>query len=115
MTFAQEMIQQRRDGQDVSDAVKAGRGKSMMDAIRAQYSSMINTEQQLRHDRNQFASSLSTGVVILYLVFSVVVGTLLAYFGRRQLVGLSDSYGEALRKQVLHNEALQRQAWLRDG
>ncbi|MFR0690815.1 response regulator [Enterobacterales bacterium AE_CKDN230030158-1A_HGKHYDSX7] len=115
MNFAQEMIQQRRNGQDTSDAVKAGRGKSMMDAIRAQYASLINTEQQLRHDRNQFASSLSTGVVILYLVFSIVVGTLLAYFGRRQLLSLSESYAESLRRQVLHNEQLQRQAWLRDG
>lgn len=115
MTFAQQMIEQRRQGEDTSDAIKAGRGKSMMDAIRAQYASLINTEQQLRHDRNQFATSLSTGVVVLYLVFSIVVGTLLAYFGRRQLVSLSDSYAESLRRQVLHNEQLQRQAWLRDG
>ncbi|MFV3411423.1 response regulator [Pseudomonas nitroreducens] len=115
MTFAQQMIEQRRSGQDTSDAIKAGRGKSMMDAIRGQYASLINTEQQLRHDRNQFASSLSTGVVILYLVFSIVVGTLLAYFGRRQLLGLSDSYAESLRRQVLHNEHLERQAWLSDG
>ncbi|MFV3372066.1 response regulator [Pseudomonas sp. NY15435] len=115
MTFAQEMIQQRRQGLDTSDAIKAGRGKSMMDAIRGQYGSLINTEQQLRHDRNQFASSLSTGVVVLYLLFSIVVGTLLAYFGRRQLLSLSESYAESLRRQVLHNEQLQRQAWLRDG
>ena len=115
MTFAQQMIEQRRQGQDTSDAIKAGRGKSMMDAIRGQYASLINTEQQLRHDRNQFASSLSTGVVVLYLVFSIVVGTLLAYFGRRQLVSLSESYAESLRRQVQHNETLARQAWLRDG
>lgn len=115
LSFAQEMIQLRRSGQDVADAIKAGRGKSMMDAIRAQYGAMINTEQQLRHDRNQFASTLSTGVVVLYLVFSIVVGTLLAYFGRRQLVSLSESYAESLRRQVLHNEQLQQQAWLRDG
>jgi len=115
MTFAQQMIEQRRQGLDTSDAIKAGRGKSMMDAIRSQYASLINTEQQLRHDRNQFASSLSTGVVILYLVFSIVVGTLLAYFGRRQLVSLSESYAESLRRQVAHNDHLARQAWLRDG
>ncbi|QRY77446.1 response regulator [Pseudomonas sp. PDNC002] len=115
MTFAQEMIQLRRNGQETTDAIRSGRGKSMMDAIRAQYASLINTEQQLRHDRNQFASSLSTGVVILYLVFSIVVGALLAYFGRRQLLSLSESYGESLRRQVLHNEQLQQQAWLRDG
>ncbi|MBD9676172.1 response regulator [Pseudomonas sp. PDM18] len=115
MTFAQQMIEQRRQGQDTSDAIKAGRGKSMMDAIRGQYSSLINTEQQLRHDRNQFASSLSVGVIVLYLVFSIVVGTLLAYFGRRQLVSLSESYAESLRRQEQHNETLARQAWLRDG
>lgn len=115
MTFAQQMIELRRAGQDTADAIKAGRGKSMMDAIRGQYASLINTEQQLRHDRNLFASNLSTGVVVLYLVFSVVVGTLLAYFGRRQLLSLSESYAESLRRQVLHNEQLARQAWLRDG
>ncbi|KAF1053866.1 MAG: Autoinducer 2 sensor kinase/phosphatase LuxQ [Stenotrophomonas maltophilia] len=113
--FAQSLIDLRRSGRDVGEVMNAGRGKALMDAIRAQYAAFIGSEQQLRHERNQWASTASTVTIVLYLLFSLTFGVLLAYFGRRQLVGLSQAYSQSLQRQVEHNEHLQRQAWLRDG
>ena len=114
-SYARSMIELRRQGEDVSDDVRGGRGKLMIDGIREQFSQFINTERQLRHERNDDASSTATFTILGYLVFSLSFSGLLAYFGRRELLGLSASYGAALQKQVAFTDTLQEQAWLRDG
>ena len=52
---------------------------------------------------------------MLYLIFSLIVGGLLAMFGRRELMRLSSSYAVALAQQEEHNAFLAHQGWLRTG
>ena len=111
--YASELISLRRAGQDYRTVVTAGRGKSLSDAMRADYGAFIATEQALRFQRNNESHNTSVAVVVAYVLFSLTFSGLLAYFGRRQLTELSANYGAALDEQTAHAEALQQQAWLR--
>jgi len=113
VAYAQEMITLRRGGQDYVGVLSAGRGKRISDDMRAEYSAFLDAEQNLHTQRNREAGRTSWQVIGVYLAFSVLLMGLLAYFGRRQLVRLSEDYGRALNEQAAHAQALQAQAWLR--
>lgn len=113
--FAQEMIELRQQSGVIDDSVREGRGRQLMDAIREQFEAFMNVERQLRQQRNDTASNTAILTIVLYLLFSVAFSGFLAYFGRREILGLSDSYSASLLQQMTYNEQLQQQAWLRDG
>ncbi|MGC8115472.1 response regulator [Metapseudomonas otitidis] len=113
--FATQMISRKQNGENVSDTVSEGRGKQLVDAIREQYRTFINMERQLRHERNEKANSTAIFTISLYLLFSLTFAGALAYFGRRELVALSSTYGESLAQQRAHSEHLAQQRWLGDG
>src|SRR5471030_640868 len=113
--YATEMIKLRAANGDVLGPVKTGRGKTQFDEIRRLVDSFVNLEQRLRTERNATAKSVTTWVAVVYLILTLGVGGALAVFGRRELLGLSRTYNEALLKQHEHNEQLQEQAWLRAG
>src|SRR5471030_2343328 len=71
--------------------------------------------QRLRSERNATAKLVTIWVAVVYLILTLGVGGALAYFGRREILDLSRTYDDALRKQHEHNEQLQEQAWLRAG
>ena len=111
--FAAEMIGLRRTGGDYQEAIRLGRGKRLTDDMRTGYSNFMNIEQSLRFQRNNEANNTALAIVGLFVFFTVAMTGLLAFFGRRQLMRLSDGYGVVLQKQAAHAETLQRQAWLR--
>ncbi|MGI4778295.1 MAG: response regulator [Janthinobacterium lividum] len=111
--YADEMIALRRNGGDYTVAVRQGRGKRISDDMRTAYMTFVNFEQTLRFQRNTEANETSWVVIGLFVFFTLAATGLLAFFGRRQLVALSDSYDTVLQKQAAHGEALQEQAWLR--
>lgn len=111
--FAADMIAARRSGGDFEAAVKLGRGKRLTDDIRNEFDNFINTEQSLRFQRNAEVKRTSWMVVGLFLLFTLTLSGLVAYFGRRQLVRLSESYDAVLQEQEAHTERLTEQAWLR--
>jgi CheY-like chemotaxis protein/CHASE3 domain sensor protein len=111
--FAAEMIALRRTGGDYEQAIQLGRGKRLTDDIRTGFSSFSNVEQTLRFQRNNEANNTAMAVVGLFVFFTATLTGLLAFFGRRQLVRLSEGYGSVLQRQAAHAETLQRQAWMR--
>ncbi|MDH6594397.1 CheY-like chemotaxis protein/CHASE3 domain sensor protein [Variovorax sp. TBS-050B] len=111
--FAQEQIAARRAGADYQQAVREGRGKQISDGVRAEFAAFMDTEQGLRFQRNEEANRTSWMVVGVFLFFTVVFTGLVAYFGRRQLMRLSQSYDVVLQEQANHAERLAQQAWLR--
>jgi CheY-like chemotaxis protein/signal transduction histidine kinase/CHASE3 domain sensor protein len=113
--YAQEMIRLRAANGDVTGPVKTGRGKTQFDEIRRQIDAFIAMEQRMRQDRNDSARSVTTWVAATYLLLTLGVGGILAWFGRRDLMGLSKVYDLALREHTTHAETLARQAWLRTG
>src|SRR5476649_1838836 len=113
--YAQEMIKLRAANDDVLGPVKTGRGKTQFDEIRRLVDTFVNVEQRLRSERNATAKLVTIWVAVVYLILTLGVGGALAYFGRREILDLSRTYDDALRKQHEHNEQLQEQAWLRAG
>ena len=111
--YADEMVAIRRNGGDYALVVRQGRGKRISDDMRTGYMNFVSFEQNLRFQRNTEANRTSWTIIGLFVLFTLATTGLLAFFGRRQLVELSDNYGRVLRKQVAHGEALQEQAWLR--
>ncbi len=50
-----------------------------------------------------------------YLALSLFLAVLLAWFGRRDLLRLSNAFGNVIDQQRSHADALERQAWQRSG
>ncbi|WP_048442009.1 response regulator [Caenimonas sp. SL110] len=113
--FAQEMIAMRRANLDATDAIKSRRGKRITDEMRNEFELFERIEQRLRAERNDTATRNAIIVVVLYMLFTLSLSALLAYFGRRELLGLSTTFSDALEAQAAQADGLRSQAWLRDG
>jgi CheY-like chemotaxis protein len=113
--YAEEAIARRTRNVDVIELVKSGRGKLLTDEMRAQFAGFIETEERLLQERNSSSRTVIAWSVGAFLLFSLTVAGLLALFGRRELLGLSNSYGEILAHEAEHNALLRHQDWLRSG
>ena len=115
MAYSQAMIDMKRTSGDYSSVVQTGRGKRLTDAIRGEFDDFIAMEHSLRVQRSEDVSHTITLSVTLYILFLVLISGALAFFGRRDMVSLSTTYGENLDAQRRSAERLEGQAWLRTG
>ncbi|MGJ9419957.1 response regulator [Massilia sp. CMS3.1] len=115
LKFTSEAIERRRAAQDVVELVRSGRGKVLTDEVRSQFAAFVVSERELLRERSDSARSVITWSVAAFLLFTLVVGGLLAAFGRRELMHLSKSYGEVLDHENQHNAELRHLSWLRSG
>ena len=113
--FAKESIALRRGNLDYVTLVRAGRGKRLKDEMRQELAGFIAREQRLLLERNEAARDTTFWSVLGYLLFTLGVSGLLAFRGRRELLGLSVSYDAVLKQQADDAAQLQQQAWLRSG
>ncbi|RZJ19983.1 MAG: GAF domain-containing protein, partial [Haliea sp.] len=113
--FAREVIGKRRSKLDYEQDIRLGRGKGLTDEIRREFSSFIVMEQRLLQQRSEEARSTTQWSVAAYLVFTLGISGLLAFFGRRELMRLSSTYAVALKQQADDAEVLEQVAWLRSG
>ncbi|MFT5533434.1 MAG: CheY-like chemotaxis protein/CHASE3 domain sensor protein [Burkholderiaceae bacterium] len=113
--FAQETITLRRQDGDAARLVRSGRGKLQFDLIRTEVHSFLEVEYRLRRERMESARDATITVVVLYLILILSMTGLLAFFGRRDLMRLSEVYGMTLSEHRRHAELLERQAWQRTG
>ena len=113
--YAQQMIRLRAANGDVTGPVKTGRGEVQFDEIRRQLDEFVAAEMRMRQQHNATARAVTNWVAVLYLALTLGVGGTLAWFGRRELIGLSARYHEVLQRQNEHAEQLAQQAWLRTG
>ncbi|MEN0105996.1 MAG: response regulator [Pseudomonas sp.] len=113
--FADAIIETRRKGENYQVIVASGRGKELTDEIRKGFDQVIDTEQQLRFQRNNEANNTVVLTIALYLLFSLIVSGILAFMGRRELLGLSNSYSNSLAEQAHSAAVIEQKAWLRNG
>ncbi|MCC8395258.1 response regulator [Paraburkholderia sp. MMS20-SJTR3] len=113
--FAEEMIDARRRNQDYETAVAAGRGKVEFDETRREFNNFLDVELRLREERSEATRRVTATLVGAFLLFSLIVSGLLAWRGRRELLGLSETYDAALQQQTEQTARLQQQVWLRSG
>jgi len=115
LKFSNEIIEGRRKGGDVLQTIKSGRGKSLTDDMRSQFAAFVGTERTLLLERGEEARSVIAWSVGVFLLFTLIVGGLLATFGRRELMRLSSTYGDVLKHENDHNAELRHLSWLRSG
>ncbi|MDQ6681220.1 MAG: response regulator [Pseudomonadota bacterium] len=113
--FAQQAIELRRSNGGYVELVRSERGKQLFDEIRREFDDFIGVEERLRQDRSDEARRTTIGGVVLYLLFSLGLSAALSWFGRRELLHLSTTYGNTLSRQTEQAEGLARQHWLREG
>ncbi|QGZ40159.1 signal transduction histidine kinase [Pseudoduganella flava] len=112
---AEDMIRLRTTGGDYLSVVRAQRGKVEFDELRSLFQTFIGTEERLRMDRADDAKTVTYMTVVGFLTISLIISGLLAWFGRSELMKLSEAYNSALKEQGVHAERVQRQAWMRSG
>ncbi|WP_233835662.1 response regulator [Paraburkholderia sp. ZP32-5] len=112
---AEDLIDARRRNQDFESALAAGRGKVEFDETRREFGDFLDVELRLRQERSDATRSVTATLVGLFLLFSLGVSSLLAWMGRRELLGLSVTYDDALRRQAEQTGVLEQQVWLRSG
>ncbi|MDI1261309.1 response regulator [Aquabacterium sp.] len=113
--FAQRVIALRRTEGDYLSIIRAETGKQLFDEIRREVREFIGEENRLLHERNDTARSTTFWVIVTYVSLVLILSGLIALSGRRQIMTLSTSYGDALRQHVLSTKALQERAWFRIG
>ena len=113
--FAQKIVDLRRKELDYQAPVRSAGSKSLADEIQQELTEFIRLEERLLQERNAQARSNTAWGMAAYLLFSLGLSGLLAFLGRRELKSLSDSYGQAERKQAATALLLEQQLWLRTG
>jgi len=113
--FAQRIIGLRRTEGDYLSVIRAETGKQLFDEIRREAGLFVDVESKLLQERNDAARRATFWVIVVYVTLVLVLSGLIAWSGRRQIMTLSTSYGDALREHVISSKALQEKAWLRIG
>src|SRR5690606_34864147 len=108
-------IARRAQNEPVVEYVRSQRGLELKEEQRLLLNDFIAHERQIRAERTDTAEMITTALIGGFLLFSLIFSGLLVYFGRRDLLSLSDSYADSLNQQRAHAAALEKQAWYRTG
>ena len=113
--YAGLAIEQRREGLPIFEYVRSGHGRQLIRQMRDQFNELITVERRKRAASSDRAEIISTALIGGFLLFSLIFSGILVYRARRDLMGLSQTYTDALEKQKAHAAALEKQAWYRTG
>lgn len=111
--YAREQIRAKRS--DPTYVARSSLGRDLKDAIRDEFDQFFMVERRARADRTATANRNTLVAAIAFVLFMLGTGAVLAWRGRRDLMGLSGSYETALQEQRRQAEDLQALAWLREG
>src|SRR5262249_31861803 len=104
--FSQEILALRQQDGDYNDYKINLRGEVMMDEMRVVLTLFITLESELRDRRGTLASLAARNTTVWVVGLALGMGCLLALFARRQLLGLSRTYANALVAVQQHADAL---------
>ena len=113
--YAALAIEQRRQGLPIFEYVRSGHGRQLIRQMRNEFNDLIVAERQKRNASSDRAEVISTALIGGFLLFSLIFSGILVFRARRDLMGLSQTYSDALDKQKAHAAALEEQAWYRTG
>lgn len=99
LDYARAAIEIKESGGDYQKHVSNGEGKRRMDAMRAEFSVLVNEEERLRDERSQGSRRATRLAVGTGGAAALLLGLILAFNVRRQLVSVSRSYGRALTSE----------------
>ncbi|HEY9728819.1 MAG TPA: CHASE3 domain-containing protein [Chroococcales cyanobacterium] len=104
--YSQQMIARRAGSGDYQSYAINAQGKQLMDTIRREMASFIQTEESLRNTRIRTVQETTRAVLINRIGSLLVVGGFLSFFIRNQLMAVAKSYGRALAVAQAQTEAL---------
>jgi CheY-like chemotaxis protein/CHASE3 domain sensor protein len=113
LIFAQRTIDHRWSLLSSARTINTGEGKRLMDGIRVSFAELIQNEETLRSRRTLHTQETVQYALALTLLSSLLMGGLIAWYARKQLGSVANTYGNALEKQSQQNQELQEQAWYR--
>ncbi|MBC7386273.1 MAG: response regulator [Cryobacterium sp.] len=116
-TFASETIDNVRSGRAkrARETIRSERGKMIMDGMRVVFNEIISAEEKLVFERNSESTNFVRTSLLIVIFSSLLVGGIIAFVSRKQLLAVSKSYGSALERMLEQNRDLQEQDWLRAG
>jgi CHASE3 domain sensor protein len=110
---AQDRIRAKREAP--ASVVDGAIGLDLKEGVREEFDEFLRVERRARLDRTQAANRNTTLGATAFVLLMLAVGIGVAWRGRRDLMGLSETYETALQDQVRQSEAVQAFAWLREG
>ncbi|MEJ8834971.1 response regulator [Ramlibacter sp. AN1133] len=111
--YAQDRMAKKRVDPEAEASVTEGR--ELKDKVRAEFDELFRVERRARAEHIAAANRNATVTAAAFVLFMLGTGGFLAWRGRRELLGLSSTYETVLQEQHRQAEALQAQAWLREG
>ena len=111
--YARDRIATKR--KDPLAPISAALGRELKDKVRDEFDQFFLVERRARAVRLEEANRNTVITAIAFVLFMLGTGGLLAWRGRRDLIGLSENYEGALGERTRQAEDLQAQAWLREG
>ena len=104
--YAQQMMALKKQGGNYQAYAINAQGKTQMDTMRGEMASLIQTEEALRNTRTQTAQKTTQLLFVSRTVLSLGVGGIMAFFIRRQLIAVAQSYARALAVAQEQTETL---------
>lgn len=104
--YAEDAVALRDAGGDHAARVNDGTGKRLMDAMRAQIEAFVTTEATLRDERTKRTNAATRNATLSAIIAALVLGGLLAFASRRELLTLTRSYTRALTSEQEGRERL---------
>jgi signal transduction histidine kinase/CHASE3 domain sensor protein len=104
--YAQQMMALKKQGGNYQAYAINAQGKTQMDTMRGEMASFIQTEEALRNNRTQTAQKTTQLLFVSRTVLSLGVGGIMAFFIRRQLIAVAQSYARALAVAQEQTETL---------
>lgn len=99
--YIAEAIRLKQTGGDYVALVQRGGGKGLRDEMRARFGDFIGTEENLRAERTRAQWTTTLAVTAFSVGLTALVGALLAWFMRRQIFSVSQTYRKALQSERL--------------
>jgi PAS domain S-box-containing protein len=104
--YARYAITLRESGGDYQGYVRQGLGKGIMDDMRSRVAAFVKVEEDLRDQQMRDAERSARLAIWIGISLTVLLGALLAFLARRQLINVSDSYSGALRSAQRQTEVV---------
>jgi signal transduction histidine kinase/CheY-like chemotaxis protein len=111
--YARDRIAAKR--KDPLAPVSATLGRELKEQVREQFDEFFTVERRARAERLESVNRNTILTAAAFVLFMLGTGGLLAWRGRRDLVGLSETFEAALAERTQQAQVLQAQAWLREG
>jgi PAS domain S-box-containing protein len=104
--YASEMIDSRRAGKDVTDVVRAGRGKALSDSMRAELTALIDREEDRRQERSAAMAVASWIVLGTAGGVTILLGAVIGITTRRRVLKILRSHTVSTHKLAQQTQAL---------